>query len=109
SCSRFVQSEGLNEPWASTVPGPQADSTYQTSAVVVSSSAVLNTKRRRPQKPKQRFNCSFCDRSFASFSYQQVHETCYHAETPQFGCSMCNKLYKYPSSLSSHIKRVHGK
>ena len=94
-------------------------STSQTSAVALST-PVLNSKRRRSRAstittPNQsraarpRFNCSLCDRSFANANYVQVHEKCYHAETPLFACAICAARFKYITNLSTHVNASHRK
>lgn len=56
-------------------------------------------------RPKRKFNCRVCDKTFAKKKLLEMHEKV-HINEKSYMCEMCGVQFKYASSLLRH-KRVH--
>merc|ERR1712029_1251917 len=59
----------------------------------------------KAQIGKNKFRCSYCEKTFTQVSWLKVHERTHTGERP-FSCSECDKKFKQPKSLKLH-ERTH--
>ena len=57
---------------------------------------------------EDRFECQFCDSSYASKVSLKYHEQTKHVKAAPVECQLCLEIFATDVTLKNHIKVVHG-